>query len=463
MMPPSREPARSAPAARRVSQSASSFADNRPVAVAQRSLQEAADRRLSHRQPSEAEFRENPGEFLKTNVLSLTMPVGMSVRSSSNSKLNDAYSKFVAKLGSFNKHWFKLVPDPSRTKSGRNAYILTPAIEKYLQAFPEDALLSPLRADIEAALPLEADAAYITSAYVDYKTGAVTGNVDASVGHATITTGREHEAAFNPDFVFTAAMNGCAFAVTPSETEGHFTAWHFQSSTENRAKAATFRQARNPMDWYGVEEYDDDQHEGVFEVTNFLHRGADNQWSVISQQNETAALSMDEIAIKKVHKRPLHMGAGNMATIIKRIYGPLQKSKNGELRHSLANVVKVQACLSPDMQTKLRSLITQTTRLLDSEESQLATATSLAELNTVGQAILASRATHKRDITSKAKEIEDYMDAKEVNEKRKWKFRRNVSLLDDCTSGLVNIALVIDYYTKAQWINTLITETTAPA
>jgi len=164
-------------------------------------------------------------------------------------------------------------------------------------------------------------------------------NFEPTVGHTDIVKdqGVDVEGQFNPDFVFTAAMNGCALTITPyinpttnTLDPRKFTAWHFQNASENREKAAEFRSTKNPTDWYGDQEYDaGNQHAGLFEATNILHRGRDNQWSIISQQNETASHSTKTYT-KNVAQRPLNFGELDKAGVIKRIYLSLQEAVAGE-------------------------------------------------------------------------------------------------------------------------------------
>lgn len=144
--------------------------------------------------------------------------------------------KFVEKMGSWRRHWFVLVSDRQRTREGRPAYLLTPAVEKYVEEFGgSDDLLSPFvgHSALPAVLPSNA---YLASSYVPYLRGS-SKTPDTSVGHADIPQDAGAQG-HGSEFVFTATMNGCAFAVTGSEQQGHFTAWHYQSPGSNRARPA---------------------------------------------------------------------------------------------------------------------------------------------------------------------------------------------------------------------------------
>ncbi|MFF2519027.1 hypothetical protein [Streptomyces sp. NPDC058086] len=99
---------------------------------------------------------------------------------------------------------------------------------------------------------------------------------------------------FNPDFVFTDTMNGCAFAVTDM-TDETFTAWHFQSPTSNRQAACSFRQDNRPIDWFGDHEYMTTAPKGNPEGVNFLWRDERGNWQFISQDNDVSAHSMAEV------------------------------------------------------------------------------------------------------------------------------------------------------------------------
>jgi len=60
----------------------------------------------------------------------------------------------------------------------------------------------------------------------------------ADVGSSVINSGVTR-------FVFTDAMNGCAYAITGVENhETQFVAWHFQSETDNWKAASAFAPSR---------------------------------------------------------------------------------------------------------------------------------------------------------------------------------------------------------------------------
>ena len=241
-------------------------------------------------------FKADPDTWLKANVLTLDMPRGLETRTPS---LKFDTKKFIADLAGREKHWFVLVPDPKRARTGspgkpaRQAYLLTPAVEKYVAEYAEgDEFLTAIRSD-EAFAAVEASPAYIEAAYVQYLRGKTT-VPDTAVGHTSVKKERGGEG-FNPDFVFTDVMNGCAWAITDDEEdEDSFTAWHYQSPSSNKAEASAFRHDKAPTDWFGVEEYGSGEHEGLFETTNLLFRN-DQGWNVASQVNDVSHLDMNDV------------------------------------------------------------------------------------------------------------------------------------------------------------------------
>jgi hypothetical protein len=406
----------------------------------------------------EEEFRADPAAFLRSNVLSLTMNDGMASRIAGNDQvLRAAHSSFISKMGAFDRHWFKLVPDAGRTKEEQRAYILTPAIEKYVEQYPDDELLQPLR-ERPGLPPVEADGAYLLSAFVEYKNIGVR-NPDETVGHTDVTRDRDDGEDFNPDLVFTAAMNGCAFTITPSATEGKFTAWHFQSPTSNRAAASGFRQDKNPSDWYGAEEYDKGNHDGLFEVTNFLHRGQDNQWNVISQQNEASARDPNQVAIRDVEQRPLNVGdqPPDRAAMLKRIYRSLQDTKDAEIRRAVSNARKYESQLKEHEKASLRMLSNSVGSMLDAERQSLQGADDLEGLVAAATDIRKFRTGNAPHITVACTSLREHLDQRYEAEKSKSWFK-NDKLMQDLNLCSSNLKGVGDYVGQTSWMDELLAE-----
>lgn len=277
------------------------------------------------------ELVRNPEEFLNRSALALDFMLGMRERTPG---LPLDINGFVERMGNRPRHWFVLVPDRRRAREGRPAYLLTPAVEKYVEeSGGSDSLLSPLvgHPALPAVMPSNA---YLASSYVPYLRGGSKAP-DTSVGHTDIP----HDAGaqgHGSEFVFTATMNGCAFAVTGSEQQGHFTAWHYQSpgSLSNRGPAREFRRDRAPTDWFGPEEYESSVQDGVFETTNMLWNGPDG-WEVLSQETQVSKDDMSDARIGATRRRPLRMAAGGEAQYTARIYAGLARDQLKELMRLL--------------------------------------------------------------------------------------------------------------------------------
>ncbi|MFJ9039046.1 hypothetical protein ACIRF8_20930 [Streptomyces sp. NPDC102406] len=258
----------------------------------------------------------DPRAFLSHTALALDFPLGMRDRAPDLALSREA---FVRRMSAWNRHWFVLVPDARRTAEGRPAYLLTPAVEKYVEAYGDDPLLAPLAGDPH--LPsVMADQEYLASSFVPYLTGS-TARPEESVGHARIPGDAGQQRGSGSEFVFTATMNGCAFAVEGAADDGQFTAWHYQSpsSATNRGPAREFRRDRSPTDWFGVEEYETPGDASLFEATNMLWNGPDG-WQVISQEVRVDMADMSKARIAAVRSRPLHLSPGHEVEYTTRIY-----------------------------------------------------------------------------------------------------------------------------------------------
>ncbi|WP_217242483.1 hypothetical protein [Streptomyces sp. AC555_RSS877] len=257
----------------------------------------------------------DPRTFLSHTALALDFPLGMRNRVPDLTLNSEA---FVRRMSAWNRHWFVLVPDARRTAEGRPAYLLTPAVEKYVEAYGDDPLLAPLAADPHLPSAMT-DQEYLASSFVPYLTGS-TARPEESVGHARIP-GDAGQRGPGSEFVFTATMNGCAFAVEGAADDGQFTAWHYQSpsSATNRGPAREFRRDRSPTDWFGVEEYETPGDASLFEATNMLWKGPDG-WQVISQEVRVDMADMSKARIAAVRSRPLHLSPGHEVEYTTRIY-----------------------------------------------------------------------------------------------------------------------------------------------
>lgn len=257
----------------------------------------------------------DPRAFLSHTALALDFPLGMRSRVPGLTLNSEA---FVRRMSAWNRHWFVLVPDARRATEGRPAYLLTPAVEKYVEEYGDDALLAPLAADPHLPATMT-DQDYLASSFVPYLTGS-TARPEESVGHARIP-GDAGQRGPGSEFVFTATMNGCAFAVEGAADDGQFTAWHYQSpsSATNRGPAREFRRDRSPTDWFGVEEYETPGDASLFEATNMLWKGPEG-WQVVSQEVRVDMADMGKARIAAVRSRPLRLSPGHEVEYTTRIY-----------------------------------------------------------------------------------------------------------------------------------------------
>ncbi|MFG3138152.1 hypothetical protein ACGFZA_18315 [Streptomyces sp. NPDC048211] len=283
------------------------------------------------------ELVDDPQAFLSRSALALDFTLGIKSRMP---ELPLDQAQFVHRMSTagWDRHWFVLVPDSRRSREGMPAYLLTPAVEKYVAAYGhDDPLLAPLVGHA-ALLPVLPDQQYLASSYIPYLTG-ITSNPDTSVGHARVPRDAGNQGP-GSEFVFTATMNGCAFAVT-GVNEDHFTAWHYQSpsAASNSGPAREFRQDRSPTDWFGTEEYESAHQSGLFETTNMLWNSPAG-WQVLSQETHVNAFDMGDAKIAGVRSRELHLDPGQGPAYTARIYGGLARDQFKRLTRLLQQARK---------------------------------------------------------------------------------------------------------------------------
>ncbi|MFI5566644.1 DUF4157 domain-containing protein [Streptomyces sp. NPDC051740] len=254
----------------------------------------------------EEDLTDNPRDFLAANMLSMDVVAGMKARWS-RPALNDAYHKLGSILGGLTRHWFVLTADPRRQGSGP-AYLLTPALEMYV-ADQEHRAAYPFLQELAGhpdLPPVQPESSYLHSSYVPYLTGGAR-NPETQVGHQEIP--KEPGDAPGAGLVFTATMNGCAFAVTgSSQGPGMFRAWHYQSPGSRMADALEFQHTHRTTDWFGDEEYmGPGAGRTLPEVTNMLSFGQ-NGWEVLGQEVLVSASDMNDARIGKTSARPLNLG-----------------------------------------------------------------------------------------------------------------------------------------------------------
>ncbi|MET8944860.1 hypothetical protein ABZX30_15075 [Streptomyces sp. NPDC004542] len=273
------------------------------------------------------EFVAAPKEFLRSNMVLLRMADGMRARSASGpGGSGDAGSSTVARemdhaaflrwMDKQNRHWFTLT---ARTAPGdgpgSTGYVLTPAVEKYAEAFPGDPTLGALLQG-HSLPPVGPAEDYIPAHYVPYLQGS-SANPEQNVGHTVVPL--VSSADFRADFVFTAAMNGCALAVTKEGERDDFTAWHYQSPSSNRAAAEQFRSEAGPVDWFGDGEYQSLRLEAIPESTNLLWRGGQG-WEFLSQENHADFRNYGDVRTHGTTSRPVRLEPGEEWRYVARHY-----------------------------------------------------------------------------------------------------------------------------------------------
>ncbi len=86
-------------------------------------------------------------------------------------------------------------------------------------------------------------------------------------------------------FVFTDAMNGCAYGITKvNGSDIKFEAWHFQSETDNFSQASHFRATKKIRDWFGVNDYYIGDGSTNLAATNIIWN-SDGGSKMLSQKN----------------------------------------------------------------------------------------------------------------------------------------------------------------------------------
>ncbi|MFJ3671036.1 hypothetical protein ACIPSE_31690 [Streptomyces sp. NPDC090106] len=193
--------------------------------------------------------------------------------------------------------------------------MLTPAVEKYAEAFRADPALGALLQD-HSLPPAGQPENYIQAHYIPYRQGS-SSFPEQNVGHTVVPLVSSED--FRADFVFTAAMNGCALAVTREDGRDDFTAWHYQSPSSNRAAAEEFRSEARPVDWFGDGEYQSLGLTSIPESTNLLWRG-EQGWEFLSQENHANFLDYDDVRTHTTTSRPVRLEPGEEWRYVARHY-----------------------------------------------------------------------------------------------------------------------------------------------
>ncbi|CAG6390573.1 hypothetical protein NMG29_09365 [Streptomyces cocklensis] len=278
------------------------------------------------------DFTQGPKQFMEHNQVLLRMSEGMEIR---HPGLGIDNNSFVKWLDDQERHWFTLTRSPAADE--HNVYLLTPAVEKYAHAYSADPELQAILGGREMPR-IGPDADYIAAHYVPYKTG-VTTDPAAHIGHRTIPMGRGGE--FNPDFVFTGTMNGCALTVTPGREAETFTAWHYQSPSSHRLNSEEFRMARRPTDWFGHAEYQGRNPEGLPEIINVMYRGPEG-WQFLSQEVHASFHNLDQTRLVRFDNRPVQFAPGHEWSYTRTLYQRAAQDRLDELdRLAVENVARL--------------------------------------------------------------------------------------------------------------------------
>jgi len=403
----------------------------------------------------ETEFKANPEAFLGANLLTLDFQRGLAARVPDLGKGND---DFLKKMAGFGQHWFQLVVDAGRSKPDKPAYLLVPAVEKYVAAFggiEGNAWLAEL-ARLPVMPPVAAPGQYIEAAYIQYLTKKVV-DADTDVGHASITKSAVTEG-FNPDFVFTDVMNGCAFTVTEGADDAHFDAWHFQSPGSNKAKASEFRRERDPLDWFGEEEYDSGSHPGLYETTNLMWR-QDDAWKVVSQVNDFAIDDRNKLSGSKVKSRALNVEADgrDRLAMLKRIYVRIGQNQHYEADRQYVNALKPE--LDRTRQAALHGLFTKAMLQIQGDIDGIDGAGSIPVLHAKAAQRRLARGVQKAlldpDIDTQVNALEQIYQT----EIAKWGFRRDQAQEQKLNIAINNVTGLKGVFGNVAWLQQLEDET----
>ncbi|SHK61199.1 protein of unknown function [Fibrobacter sp. UWB12] len=270
----------------------------------------------------ESDFKQNPKEFMDKHIVLCDFELGLSKKNGWEKSLVDLFMDLMrAGDPEFKVSKFVLTPY-------EKCYILTPLVEKKhinrmkavleekktstnveikklesnleipfkevrLEKYKEALQRYERRKNLLDAWKQSEESDSIDAYYVPYKAGTP---VDENIGSTRVKKNKEPGDKWNPDFVFTDGMNGCALVATKEDETGFVTVRHFQSPEKsglNKECSSRFRREKNVTDWFGTGEYGKAQTPKIpgldsrsdWTATNILWRGDDGKWRVISQNN----------------------------------------------------------------------------------------------------------------------------------------------------------------------------------
>ncbi|MEV8099181.1 hypothetical protein [Kitasatospora sp. NPDC085879] len=286
----------------------------------------------------------DPGSFLRDTPLGVDFGSGLKLRTEGLQQ--HQVNSFLARFESSDRHWFALVRDPARSTPDKDAFVLTPAWEKYAQHSEE--FRPPAGVRLPDPMP---DHHYVTALYAPYKSG--TAGADHTIGHVEVPL-HPDPARPGDGLVFTGGMNGCAFVATDVNPHTDtFQLWHFQSysANNNLIGGADFRAGKTVTDWFGPDEYRS-PHPFTFEVTNVLHHGPDG-WHVTSQES---VQEQGNPHLGQQTTRPFRLDPPSEADRVRMTVGPyhINAKEQVERFDDLAN--KLQSKLPPATDPNFRTV-----------------------------------------------------------------------------------------------------------
>ena len=289
----------------------------------------------------EEKFTAVPDEFMRSNVVLFEYGQGFLLK----------YARTVAAIGSriaqtnlisnmkllMAKHKsklsFYLQKSTTIAKEGQDIYCLVPALglltkEEIKTLFQNGD--TPLEdADQLADLLIEEDGktATIRANYAPYNIGDP--NVVLSEG-SRIDADRWDNVGgdvIDPEvtsFVFTDAMNGCAYAITAVEGSSvKFEAWHFQSESDNFKQGSHFRATKAIRDWFGVNDYYIEDGSTNLAATNIIWNKGDGGWKMLSQKNIVPIGGKGETIFRESTSHDLNTSADISEDRLGEIHGKL--------------------------------------------------------------------------------------------------------------------------------------------
>ena len=448
----------------------------------------------------EDEFKVDPSGFLKKHKVTVEMSKGLALRYPSPDIHKMFYENFVSQMDqyAFSRHWFVLQENPDE-----KTYIVTPAIEKYIEHDPawEKSIPAPLLRHVKDMVKkgnIQAPTGdYISAAYFPYLIGnPEPASFETTVGHTDLgktpskggsaQTGADTTSSikgegdeesstdeFNPDFAFTGFMNGCALTVTPvPQDPSRFTIWHFQSSTAYKKPATTFRQTRKPIDWFGEDEYYPREKEppGITpKVTNFLYREK-GKWNVASQVNYAdSATGRIGPGGPAPRGRPLNTeGGGDPLLKLKGIYvSGMHNALNTTLRRDLEICTDQQKLLKehqkPGMGEALERLHQDLEAMLSDEEKKLRDAKDAPTLRGAAEGILKNRQENGQIIKNSANALGKAFRGMAKEESTKFFFMKSDTRRQAYSETAARLESIHIEYSHTEWVEELIKETTPEA